>query len=233
MKAFIIHTPHKKSVEYANACLKSFDQYTGWEPELFEGVTPETLPEWEEKYPLKIKEHSRAKDFEREKNPCLKAKKSCSYNHYRLFKKCAELSEPISIIEHDSDCVDNWNNYLFEDVLVMNAKSAIKLNVFEPIWKINKHKIKKGIHDICFNGLNYRHDSTLTHAHMMPGTAAYAITPKGAAKMINVYENIGWEQSDFIINTAYVRIQTIIPELFTFNRPNLTTSHGNYGRDVL
>lgn len=46
--------------------------------------------------------------------------------------------------------------------------------------------------------------------------------------MIKAYEKDGWEQSDFIINTNYVRIQTIVPELFTFKLHNLAMSHGNF-----
>lgn len=226
MKAFIIHTKHPKSVKYANASLKSFENYSGWEPILFEGVTPETLPLWEEKYPLNVKSKSRVANFEKKDYPKFLAKKSCSYNHYRLFKKCIEMDEPIAIIEHDSDCKNDWKEYKFNDILMMNAKSAINLKKFKRIQQRNRHTLKKGIHDIGFIGLTYKHQTNIKFAYMMPGTAAYAVTPVGASKMLKVYETIGWEQSDFIINTAYVQIQTIIPELFMFTRPNLAMSHG-------
>lgn len=44
--------------------------------------------------------------------------------------------------------------------------------------------------------------------------------------MIEAYETIGWEQSDFMLNSSVVRIQTLSPELFTFKLPNLKTSLG-------
>lgn len=226
MKAYIIHTPHKKSVEYAHQALKSFEGFIGWDPELFEGLTPEILPNFEKEHPIKTKEKSRAMDYLKGDPLRYVVKKCCSMNHYRLFKKCIELDESIAVVEHDSHCIGNWDNLLFDDILVMNTESAIKQPVLAPIWGKNKKPVESGIRDICFNGLNYRHDPVINGAHVMPGTAAYAVTPAGAKKMIDVYENIGWEQSDFIINTAYVRIQTIMPELFTFKLPNLSTSHG-------
>ena len=60
---------------------------------------------------------------------------------------------------------------------------------------------------------------------MMPGTAAYAITPKGAKKLLS-HLYLGWEQSDYYINTKSVNIQYILPENFTFKLPNLRMSHG-------
>lgn len=231
MKTFIIHTLHQKSIQYANSCLDSFKYYTGWEPEMFLGVTIDSLPEWEKKYPLKIKKKSRAKLFEKEgknnkqNHKRFLTKKSCSYNHYRLFHMCIELGQPIAVVEHDSHCKNNWVNQPFEDVLLMNISSAVARHPDPKVRKANKN-VKYGIQNLNLTHMNYRHDPEIKHGIMIPGTAAYAITPRGAKKMINVYEHIGWEQSDFIINTAYVTIQTIIPELFTFKLPNLATSHG-------
>ncbi len=226
MKTFIIYIDHPKSIDYASQCLKSFEHFSGWEPELFEGITVDTLPTYEEQYNIKMKELSRASDFFNNHPKKYKIKKSCSLNHYRLFRKCVELNEPIAVVEHDSHCMKDWENAKFDDVLVLNAASAIKQQVLKHIWPINRHKIPDGIQDICFNGLVYKFSEDWKGAHIMPGTAAYAITPMGAQKMIDVYENIGWEQSDFIINTHNVRIQTIVPELFTFKLPNLKMSHG-------
>ena len=61
---------------------------------------------------------------------------------------------------------------------------------------------------------------------MMPGTAAYAITPKGAKRLIENLSTTGWEQSDYFINTFNVKIQTASPEYFTFKLKNLNMSHG-------
>ena len=226
MKAFIIHTPHQKSIEYANKALMSFNQFKGWEPELFQGVTIETLSEYENKFQLNTKIDSRAIIFEQENHPAYKVKKSCSFNHYRLFTRCIELDEPIAIIEHDAHCVGDWTHYNFDDILVLNVKSALARNASKYVWHLNTKPFSQGINNLEIEGMVYRHDDNINGAKLIPGTAAYAVTPNGAQKMLDVYENIGWDQSDFIINTAYVRIQQIVPELFTFKLPNLKTSHG-------
>lgn len=226
MKAFIIHTSHEKSLEYANKALASFELYQNWQPELFKGVEPITLSLFEEKYPLQIKQQSRAEIFFNVDKKRYTTKKCCSYNHYRLFQLCIELDQPIAVIEHDSHCVADWTNIDFEEILLMNIVSAIRQHPTLEV-RIKNENIDWGLQDLCLQEMNYRHDPTWNNAIIIPGTAAYAVTPQGAQKMINVYESVGWEQSDFIINTHNVRIQTIVPELFTFKLPNLKTSHGD------
>lgn len=234
MKAFIIYISSVKSVEYANRCLASFERFSGWEPELFEGLTTETLDQYESAAGyFKTKSPSRAEQYCVANTTKCRVKKCCSLNHYRLFNRCVELNEPIAVIEHDSHCIGDWKKYNFEDVLVMNAHSAIHQDVLRPILSQNIDKsgnlrgTSPGIQDINFTGLRYQTlDPNLTGHHIMPGTAAYAITPTGARKMIAAYHTYGWEQSDFMINTGYVRIQMVTPELFTFKLPNLSMSHG-------
>jgi len=229
MKAFIIYVQGNKISEtYAAKTLDSFNSNNGWEPTLFKGVKLSTLSYWKKQYPLQMKKLSRVASFHTLKTKTkYNTKKCCSMNHYRLFQKCVKINEPIAVIEHDSYCKGNWLDVDFDDVLILNAQSAIHQKAFTFLRKQypNTEKVEKGIHDINFE-LYYRHDPEINGANIMPGTAAYAITPTGAQKMIDVYENIGWEQSDFIINTHYVRIQTIIPELFTFKVKNLSMSHG-------
>jgi len=226
VKAFIIHTGSGPSLEYAHRSLESFSEFKGWDAELFQGVTPETLPEFEERYPLEMKPDSRVADWlEQEQHDLLAAKKSCSMNHYRLFKICEEFGEPIAVIEHDSMCIGDWKDEEWQDILVLNASSAFDQTTLRRLRNRNL-RIKPGINKAHFRGLYYRHDAEIYGAVMMPGTAAYAVTPQGAEKMIQVYEEKGWEQSDYIINSAHVDIETLMPELFTFITPNLKTSHG-------
>lgn len=225
MKTLIIHTHHAKSKNYAQQAFESFSSYTGWEPQLFQGVTIESLARYESKYRIRMKKHSRAEAFLQYDSLRYVIKKCCSLNHYRLFKFCVMYGKPIAVVEHDSHCIGDWNpDIKFQDLLVLNVESAIQQFALHDL-NMTSEMYDEGIHPIRLP-LFYKHDPKLENAHMMPGTAAYAVTPEGAAKMIKVYEGIGWEQSDHIMNTGYVSIETIVPELFTFKLPNLKMSHG-------
>lgn len=225
MRAFIVYVKGSSlSEQYASKCKQSFKNHSGWAPEWFEGITASTLKQHKT---FEHKEPSFAgKTLSKGSKQIYLSKKACAHNHYRLFKICVELKEPIAIIEHDSYCIGDWNNYDFDDILVLNIASAIRDGIRDVHRRRNENTIvNTGIHDINLTRLNYYWDPKI-QGHMMPGTAAYAVTPKGAQKMITVFEEHGWDQSDAIINTAFVRIQTIMPELFTFQLPNLRMSRG-------
>jgi GR25 family glycosyltransferase involved in LPS biosynthesis len=61
---------------------------------------------------------------------------------------------------------------------------------------------------------------------MTPGTAAYALTPSGAKKILYAAKKRGLEQSDFIINSANIRLQYVYPSPVKYNVVNLQSSHG-------
>lgn len=61
---------------------------------------------------------------------------------------------------------------------------------------------------------------------MVPGTAAYAVTPKGARKLLEAFKTNGFEQSDFFINDKNVKIQYLKPAICKFNKEYITTSWG-------
>ena len=63
---------------------------------------------------------------------------------------------------------------------------------------------------------------------MAPGTAAYAITPKGAMKMLKAVQKYGIDQSDFMINSHNIEMQCLIPSPVKFNKINLSTSYGHW-----
>lgn len=228
MKSFIIYIKgNSKSEEYANVCLESCrDKF---DAELFEGVTPETLNKYEETYNFTRIIPSRVDHFYHENQKLFHTKKSCFMNHVRLWHKCLDLNKPIAVIEQDSFCVRNWDNVQFDELLIMNFTSAWKQKVFKHLIKNKGMPISHlGIHEYTEGPLPYTKPNHLKGAMMMPGTAAYAITPKGAKRLINNLFKNGWEQSDYFINTLNVKIQYIDPEYFTFKLPNLNMSHGKH-----
>lgn len=225
MKAFIIYVKgHVKSEQYADLCLKSCaDKF---EVELFEGVTPITLSKYEEVFTFNHVSPSRVESMKKESEILYQTKKSCFLNHVRLWHLCTELNQPIAILEHDSHCIKKWDNIEFDELLILNAHSALnEQHIIKKVYllkNIKPPRLNLGLNDynseLIYNQLNAWHG-----ACMMPGTAAYAITPKGAKKLINMLY-LGWEQSDHYINTKNIRIQYVIPEYFTFKMPNLNMS---------
>ena len=228
MKAFLIFVKdHLQSTNQAAKALASCKN-SHFRVELMEGVTPSTLSQ-----SRPHADGSRASNFfeqaTRDKGVnnfrLYKTKNSCFLNHVRVWNKCIELNEPVAFLEHDVGCVRNYIEEDFEDILILNIQSAMHQEVFNDIkykgdWDL-------GIHEYKYEPLKYRHNvPDWKGSYMMPGTGAYAVTPKGAQKLLDAYEKYGWEQSDFFINTANVTIQYIVPEYFTFKSSNLNLSHG-------
>jgi len=226
MKTFVIYVEgHKASESYMKYCMESCKRY-GWDVEPIKGVTPETLDSYDD---IPTAEGSRAAAFFKEdKNGIYRTKKSCFNNHIRVWKKCIELNEPVAFIEQDSDCIRPWKNNIFDELLILNIESAFKQQVFKHLSSLGYNNCwKLGINDYNDSPIPYRHpNKTWKNSLMIPGTAAYAINPKGAKKLLSAVKKHGWEQSDFFINTHNVHIQYIVPEYFTFTLKNLNMSHG-------
>lgn len=95
MKSYIIRlSDFPNSVEWANKAYMSAKEYN-WDIHFFEGVNgqKETLADYNVKINKKYKKSIKA--FNR------KGTVGCFLSHYKLWKKCVELNEPICILEHD------------------------------------------------------------------------------------------------------------------------------------
>lgn len=226
MKSFIIYVKgNTDSEEYARVCINSLHE--GFEGELFEGVQRSTLSEWDKQTGnLEPMESSRAEGHRLDTIKRYETKKSCFLNHVRLWKRCVELDEPIAVLEHDSYCIRSWDNIQFDELLILNITSAFNQKVFNSL-RPQVHAIEWGfgISSYDKSPLIYNKNENFRGGLMMPGTAAYAVTPKGAKRLLS-HLYLGWEQSDYYINTKSVNIQYMIPEYFSFKLPNLRMSHG-------
>lgn len=221
MKSFVIYVEgHKQSEKQAEKCRASCYQ-SGFDAELMKGVTPETLSEYAE---YEDAQGGRITSFKRESKKVYESKKSCFTNHIRVWEKCIELNEPVAFLEQDSGNIRKWNHTQFDEVLILNAESAFKQSVFDHVR--NKPWLNFGLNPYSDTPLIYNKENQWKGAAMMPGTAAYAITPNGAKRLLDNLQTYGWEQSDYFINSYNVNIQYIVPEYFTFKSPNLNMSHG-------
>ena len=228
MNAYIIHIKgNENSEKTADLALVSCQEH-GYEPELVNGITPHTIHFWDETFKLDVLKPSHMYDRQTGLNGsrrAYEAKYSNFLNHYRLWLKCIELDENIVILEHDVIATSSLDHE-FDELLLLNAKSGLWQEQFR---KINKPDLKKGVHNYENPYLYYRSANHWQNSGMIPGTAAYAISPKGAYRLAKNVRKSGWDKADYIINTKSVHMQYIEPEVFTLSHhivPNQRTSHG-------
>ena len=116
--------------------------------------------------------------------------KGCFYSHYRLWKKCVELNEPITIWEDDIVLVRNYTSVDWNDVLILAlghpAKSLKYIDYLENPEKSAEAK-------------EYFQSS-------MPGCCGYAIKPHAAKILIDTYNNT-YLPADNAINQQLIKIQ--------------------------
>ena len=224
MKAQIVHlTKNTQSVGQAQQALKSF-QDNGWDVELVEGITPQTLES--RGRVTKLLEGGRLTHF---KDPRLTIKKSCVNNHILFWEKVVKSNETMAFIEHDSIAIDSPQNWVFDDLLIMNMQYVFNFGALRGKGlnrKFNPDQL--GVSELPEDyPLKCKvPNSPFKGSNLIPGTAAYAITPQGAEKMLEVVNTQGIDQSDYIINSMNVKLQYVIPSPVKFNTKNLSTSNG-------
>lgn len=143
-----------------------------------------------ETYTIKINERSKLSEKEIDKIS-RKGVKGCFHSHYRLWKKCVELQEPIAIFEDDVKFYRNYIPVPFEGVLILSlGKSSF----------------------LADPGKTYLERPSGTPAALpwknfsMPGASGYAITPDAAQGLIKFYRPY-WYPADNAINQFTCKIQ--------------------------
>lgn len=230
MKANIIYIKgFSKSEAQATKARKSVEKF-GLKYDMVAGVTPATLNQYMMRYPLKPVINSRAFDYENEKQRMLPTKQSCFLNHIMFWERVIAADQPMMFLEHDAMMVRKWNNPDWDEVLVLNVDAAFKHN--KNLWKNHKNSYtyKNGKQTIrpLKSSFKYWKENKFKGGYLTPGTAAYAVTPKGAKRLIESFNTNGWDQSDFFINTNNVNIEYSDPQFFEFSGPNIRSSHGGF-----
>jgi len=227
MKSFIHYVDgHKESEKQARESFKSFTK-RGWDVHLKPGITKHTVKSHPE-YNRTIIKGSRLHDFKKENINKYYTKISCALNHISFWKEVVKENEPMCFLEHDSLCTMSYDNYEFEDYLLLNAESVFR--------KPNKLGLKQyenyvwpsfGVCDFPKQyPLKYHKENQWKDSMMAPGTGAYAISPSGAGKMLDAIDKNGFDQSDFMINSSNLKMQYVMPSPVKFNSVNLSTSYG-------
>lgn len=228
MKGRIIYLKqNKESVAQAQQAFNSFVEY-GWEVEMVEGLTSETVRTDELSKQFQIMPSGRLAKFYQVDEKKFWTKRACAMNHVHFWKEVVSSGTPQVFIEHDAIAISPSLQWEFSDVLCLNLEHSFRFGALK--GKFN-WKIPASIEQVCSLPEDYPlktkvEGSAYFGAKMIPGTAAYAITPKGAAKMLEIVSNNGLEQSDYMLNDMNVEISYANPAPVRFNTKNLRTSHG-------
>lgn len=221
---------HEGSEKQASIAAESLSS-NGWEVEAKPGFTrwsvyPKQMPIMLDSRLDKISQETYKNSEARDKR--LDTKRACVMNHVEFWKEVVFMGHPMAFFEHDAVAIGPPQDWEFEDVLILNAEYAFDFGALKgkfSNWKIPKTtEVRDLPHDYPLwckvEGSPY------FGAKMICGTAAYAVTPKGANELLNAVHSKGLEQSDYIINEMNVRLQYITPSPIKFADKNLGTSNG-------
>ena len=217
---------NKESEEQAKVAYNSFDKY-GYDVTKKQGITPATLSNYDN---YKVLEGSRLQSFSINDNDQRKfqVKKSCVLNNIEFAKSVIEADEPMIFLEHDAQCAMLYKDFDFDEYCYLAIEtwnkppSGLALNQFRgysPLYGMDVNNFPSDW------PLKYHKDTLYKHANLTPGTMAYALSPKGAKKILHAVETHGLEQSDFLINSDVVRLQYIFPAIAKHQPKNLNLSH--------
>jgi GR25 family glycosyltransferase involved in LPS biosynthesis len=117
--------------------------------------------------------------------------RGCFHSHYRLWRHCVDLNEPIAIFEDD---VKFFRNYLpvdFDDLLILSLGKNSFYNEPYKIWLENPTGTPK-----AFDWPNFS----------MPGASGYILKPHAAKTLVKFYKNY-FMPADNAINKNLLKIQ--------------------------
>lgn len=115
----------------------------------------------------------------------------CFHSHYRLWKHCVELNEPILIFEDDVIFERTFIPVEWNDVLLLATGKTVHLQEFysEKLYSPTGTPAAVG-----FKG------------KVMPGAVGYGLTPTGAKKLTEFYQTI-YLPADNAMNLRVVNLQ--------------------------
>ena len=201
----------------------------GIEPELFNGVHKEKSEQVMKEYGLDW--NPKAKEWCNDIHN-LDAVAGCFMSHYKLWKKCVELKEPIIILEHDVE----FQTHL--DIPEEFHDFDGVINLGKPLWgswwfqhEKTGELVKSELHpDQDGSKCIQRTFENCTKPHVqyavvdkdraiycdceknwLIGAHSYIITPNAAEKLLFKASDSGIDRADVFIDATYVDVADLIP----------------------
>jgi len=179
---FTVHLHYVKSdsrsVEAAQRASQSFKEYQ-WTVRLVEGYTKEDVDPT-----YLILPNGRLYHILENDPQFFRTKLAILQNHIRFWEMTAASNEPQIYAEHDAVCYNYAPDMIFEDILVLHE------NEFDD------------------RAPTYEYPTKYEGATLINGATCYALTPKGARKLLAEVEE-GVDQGDMMINSYVVNIQRL------------------------
>jgi glycosyl transferase family 25 len=198
MKTFLIHLSKiQSSVDSALKTKKELNKI-GIYPTMFEGTYGNDAE-------IEFQKTNRLLRTERISKINFKSKKiwgpgakGVFHSHYRLWKKCIELNEPIMIFEDDVKIYRSLRPIEFNEVLILSINYEWKMAL---AWK---HFLEET------NKLTEAQEYTSPY---MPGSSGYIIKPLAAKKLVEYYDSTNtFIVSDVAMSKNLINMQ-IHPQL--------------------
>lgn len=150
---WMIQIPDSKvSQHYAKQAIQSWELH-GFQVNLFDAVTPKTLHLYDD---IQLDQYHGKRDF-------TDTEMGCWYSHYLLWEKCVEERKPITVIEHDTECLTS------------------DMPIIAPYFSICNFQNNAEFHNYCdrFEGHPY-----WWHYKLCPITSGYYIEPEQAEDLL-------------------------------------------------
>lgn len=158
--------------------------------EVEEFIRPELAEQFFQQHFYQITRRRLANDEELE-NMSRPGVIGCFYSHYKLWKKCQELDEPIMIFEDDVKFFRGYYPVEFEDVLILSLGKSSYLADPQKTFLENP------------TGTPY---AKPWNNFSMPGASGYLIKPHAASALVKFYRPY-WYPADNAINRGICKIQ--------------------------
>lgn len=152
-------------------------------------------------------------------------KSACLANHIRFWKEVHRLQETCIFAEHDALCVRPFRNLGYWDLCYLGAQAVVpKHNTFWRPFTLALPGLNS-IYDAAYKAPRYLNSNVYLDYKRLPNTVAYALTPSGAAKMLDALDSYGGEQAEFMLNSFNLKISFWWPGIVDY-QDNLNTSAG-------